>query len=85
MKMKIPLLPGVLALFGFMSCAHEKKTIVSEIYIDSLINNYQTPEFALSNDSSMQFWKNRINPVLPGIISESKYAGFLSMRFHLFG
>ncbi|HTB24401.1 MAG TPA: hypothetical protein VK711_03480 [Puia sp.] len=83
--MKIPLLPWVLALFGLMSCAHQKKTIVSEIYIDSLISNYRIPAFILSNDSSMQFWKNRINPALPGIVSESKYAGFLSMRYHLFG
>ncbi len=83
--MKIPLLPGVLAVFGLMGCTHQKKTIVSEIYIDSLINNYQTPAFVRTNDSSMQFWRSRINPVLPGIVSESKYAGFLSMRFHLFG
>ena len=75
----------MLILFGLSGCTHQKKTLISEFYIDSLINNYLEPEFARSNDSSMQFWKNRINPALPGLVSESKYAGFLSMRFHLFG
>ncbi len=75
----------MLILFGLSDCTHQKKTLISEFYIDSLINNYLEPEFARSNDSSMQFWKNRINPALPGLVSESKYAGFLSMRFHLFG
>ena len=83
--MKILLIPGMLILFGLSDCTHQKKTLISEFYIDSLINNYLEPEFARSNDSSMQFWKNRINPALPGLVSESKYAGFLSMRFHLFG
>jgi len=83
--MKILLIPGMLILFGLSGCTRQKKTIISEFYIDSLINNYLEPEFARSNDSSMQFWKNRINSALPGLVSESKYAGFLSMRFHLFG
>src|SRR5277367_5129561 len=85
MKMKILLLAGVFALSGLLGCTNQKKAIISELYVDSLINNYHAPEFVLSNDSSMQFWKNRINPALPGLVSESKYAGFLSMRFHLFG
>ncbi len=75
----------MLILFGLSGCTRQKKTLISEFYIDSLINNYLEPEFARLNDSSMQFWKNRINPALPGLVSESKYAGFLSMRFHLFG
>lgn len=33
----------------------------------------------------MLFWRSRINPKLPGFISESKYAGALALRFHLFG
>jgi hypothetical protein len=85
MKMKIRLLPAAFILFGLLGCTRQKQTIVSELFIDSLINNYKEPEFVRSNDSSMQFWKNRINPALPGLVSESKYAGFLFMRFHLFG
>jgi hypothetical protein len=83
MKIRLPL--GLIIVCGLVACAHQKKPIVSIFFIDSLISNYREPGFARSNDSSMQFWKNRINPSLPGIVSESKYAGLLSMRFHLFG
>ena len=70
---------------GCISCTHEKKQIVSQTYIDSLITDYREPAISVSNDSTMVFWKNRINPRLPGIVSEFKYAGTLSFRFHLFG
>ena len=33
----------------------------------------------------MQFWKKRINPALPGYVSEGKYASTLITRFHEFG
>jgi hypothetical protein len=68
-----------------MSCNHENGQIVSKIYIDSLISHYQEPAFARTNDSTMQFWRSRIDPKLPGIVNESKYAGTLALRFHLFG
>jgi len=68
-----------------MACEHKEEQIVSRTYIDSLISHYQDPVFAGLNDSSMQFWKNRIDPKLPGLVSETKYAGSLSFRFHLFG
>jgi hypothetical protein len=68
-----------------MACNHQGGQIVSRIYIDSLISNYREPVFARLNDSSMQFWKNRIDPELPGLVSETRYAGTLSLRFHLFG
>jgi len=71
--------------FGIMGCSHENRQITSNGFIDSLIQNYQVPSFAGTNDSDMQFWKSRIHPSLPGITSESKYAGTLSTRFHLFG
>ncbi len=83
--MKIRLFSGIFILFILLGCSHQKKAIISEIYIDSLIKNYQAPEFARYNDSSIQFWRNRIRPDRPGLVSESKYAGALTMRFHLFG
>jgi hypothetical protein len=83
--MKIRIFPGILLLCVLLGCSRQKKSIISEIYIDSLIKNYQLPEFVRHNDSSMQFWRNRIRPDRPGLVSESKYAGTLSMRFHLFG
>lgn len=83
--MNIRLLFGI-SLLGFLpGCNRQSEPIVDKHFIDSLINNYQVPAFARSNDSTMQFWKSRIDPNLPGIVSESKYASLLSMRFHLFG
>src|SRR5579864_7880682 len=76
---------GFLIVCLLMACKHEKGQIVSRIYIDSLMSHYQAPAFARSNDSSIQFWRNRIDPKLPGLVSETKYAGTLSLRFHLFG
>ncbi len=66
-------------------CRYPHKPIVSSVFIDSLINHYRAPLPANSNDSALMFWKNRINPSLPGITSESKYAACLSSRFHFFG
>ncbi len=83
--MKFRLLLGVFIFSGLLGCTHQKRPAVSGKYIDSLIENYQVPEFARYNDSSLQFWKNRIHPDRPGLVSESKFAGSLSMRFHLFG
>ena len=76
---------GITIICLLMACKHEKGQIVSGIYIDSLMSHYQAPAFARSNDSSIQFWRSRIDPKLPGLVSESKYAGTLSLRFHLFG
>lgn len=76
---------GISFVCLIMACNNEKVPLVSGIYIDSLMNHYQKPVFARSNDSSLQFWRNRIDPKLPGLVSESKYAGTLSLRFHLFG
>ncbi len=83
--MNIRLLLGISVLSISMGCTHSPTPIVNAHFIDSLINNYQIPEFARSNDKTLQFWKSRINPNLPGMVSELKYAGLLSMRFHLFG
>src|SRR5665811_2051115 len=76
---------GISVFCGLMGCTHVNRQIVNRTYIDSLIQHYQEPAFARSNDSSMLFWRHRIDPRLTGIVSESKYAGTLSMRFHLFG
>ena len=83
--MRFNFFPGISFFCLMMACNHENGQIISQSYIDSLISHYQEPAFARSNDSSMQFWRNRIDPKLPGLVSETKYAGTLSFRFHLFG
>ncbi len=80
-----PFIISILLLFLLSACIHEKKQIVSSEFIDSLVARYTEPAFASTNDSVMQFWKNRINPAIPGLVNETKYAGTLSLRFHLFG
>jgi hypothetical protein len=47
--------------------------------------HYTTPAAITSNAAEMQFWKNRIDPKLPGLVNESKYAAALVGRFHLTG
>jgi hypothetical protein len=85
MGMEITSMPGIILIIGLSACAREKKQIVSVHFVDSLISHYQEPDFARSNDTNITFWKNRIIPGLPGIVSETKYAGALVTRFHVFG
>jgi hypothetical protein len=75
----------LLILQSLIGCHSGNRQIVNQVYIDSLIMHYQDPTLARTNESAMDFWKYRIRPSLPGITSESKYAGTLSLRFHLFG
>src|ERR1700712_4551590 len=83
--MKFKFFPVIFVISAMTGCSREKGNIVNRNYIDSLINQYRASAFVISNDSSILFWKQRIDPKLPGLVSETKYAGALSMRFHLFG
>jgi len=83
--MKIRYIILALLVAGLSGCSRSKKQIVSKDFVDSLIIHYQEPAFSQINDSALLFWKKRIRPQLPGIVSEMKYAGALSMRFHLYG
>jgi hypothetical protein len=83
--MKIILVPVIFLIIGLSACSSEEKHLVPENFVDSLISHYQEPDFARSNDTNIIFWKNRIIPQLPGLVSETKYAGALTTRFHLFG
>ncbi len=83
--MKIRYITLALLVAGLSGCSRNKKQIVSKDFVDSLIIHYQEPAFSQINDSVLLFWKKRIQPQLPGIVSEMKYAGALSMHFHLYG
>jgi len=76
---------GIAIIYLLGACNNEKRQIVRNDLMDSLISSYAESGLAKSNDSVLQFWKNRINPRLPGLVSESKYAATLSMRYRLFG
>jgi len=83
--MNLKYVAGVVMICGLIGCANKKTALVSNDFIDSLIKNYKEPPIARSNENALRFWKDRIHPGLPGIVSESKYAACLAMRFHLFG
>jgi hypothetical protein len=46
---------------------------------------YTLPASVKATEDQVQFWKNRIDPKRPGIVSESKYASTLISRFQQFG
>src|SRR5436305_174296 len=83
--MRLTFCHSILLVCLLTACRHQEGQIVRPLYIDSLISHYQEPLFARTNDSSMQFWRNRLDPARPGMVSETKYAGTLALRFHLFG
>ncbi len=68
-----------------ISCNNAKKNIVDSIYIDSLLTNYSVPVTMLENEEALLFWKKKINPLQPGIVSESQYAASLVNRYYLTG
>jgi len=79
------IISGIAIIFLFASCNNDKKIIVSAIFIDSLITNYNDTAGRNAVEAELQFWKARIVPTNPGLINELKYAGALVQRFHLTG
>jgi len=79
------ILPALFLVGLCASCSLKQKNIVSAPFIDSLINNYSLSPLAKDNENEMQFWKDRINPSLPGLVNESRYAACLALRFRFFG
>ncbi len=76
----------VLLLFAWLnSCKHAEKRLVSDVFIDSLIDHYTPPVIAVENDKELLFWKGRINPASAGYLNESRYAGCLNMQFRFTG
>ena len=76
---------SLLLLYLLSSCNHQNKKIVSEDFVDSLINHYSPSPLGIANEKEKQFWKSRIDPKLAGYVNESRYAGCLSINFHLYG
>jgi hypothetical protein len=79
------LLPCLLLPILAGSCGNRGEKIVSDRFVDSLINSYKSAPITQENTKEMQFWAGRINPGLPGYVDESRYAGGLAMDFRFFG
>ncbi len=54
-------------------------------FADSLVQHYSDSVINNSLETDLQFWKSRIKPADPGLVSELKYASCLVQRFHLRG
>lgn len=76
---------AITLLFSLASCRQHQRKIVSERFIDSLISHYREPEALQQNRADLGFWKARIDPAHPGLVSELRYASCLVQRFHLQG
>lgn len=84
MRCKI-LLVGVGLVSLLSGCSNDRTPIVDAQVTDSLVTRYKEAILLKTNDSVMQFWKNRINPSRPGLVSESQYASCLSQRYRFYG
>lgn len=67
-----------------ISCKNNK-AIVDRAFTDSLLQHYTLPATVQANETTMQFWKARINPASTGLVNESRYAAALLARFHQLG
>jgi hypothetical protein len=79
------LFPCLLLGILVSACHQGQRQIVSNSFIDSLIQQYAPPAIARDNEAEMRFWKGRINPALPDYLNQSRYAGGLATEFRLFG
>ena len=67
------------------SCNSGNKVIISPIYIDSLIKNYNEAAAIKANDDDIRFWEQRIVHNTPQFLEPAKYAAALKARFSLLG
>ena len=74
----------VITLF-FASCKNGSNKIVNKTFTDSLIAHYSYPASVKATEDELAFWKSQMNPKLPGLAHEPRYASFLISRFHQFG
>ncbi len=72
-------------LLFITSCSHKNKSIVNPTFVDSLITNYTSSQFANTSDSNLLFWKKRMDSLPDNYVNGPKYASALFSRFHLYG
>ena len=79
------LLPVLFGFSFFVSCKSNQTPIVSDLFVDSLINHYTEPQAIKTNQTDLLFWSARISTNTPDYSNTSKYAAALVTRFHLLG
>jgi len=75
----------IILIFSFSSCKTDRKPIVTEIFIDSVLTNYTIPVSVKNNEADIQFWEQRISSQTPDYSNKMNYAAALVTRFHLLG
>ncbi len=78
-------IPFLICIITFNACKSDRKPLVNEVYVDSLINHYSPPEAIQKNQKEVEFWRDRITPNTPDYSNSLKYAAALVTRFHLLG
>jgi hypothetical protein len=73
-----------LLLVIFISSCQSKTPIVKTAFVDSIIN-HTLPSSANAKEDEVNFWKNRLDTIHPGITNESRYASALAARFAVKG
>ncbi len=76
---------GIIQALLLLSCRQEPRVIVQAGFIDSLLAQHDTPQIQKNLRADLLFWKQRINPARPGLVSELRYASCLVQQFQLFG
>ncbi|HNK28155.1 MAG TPA: hypothetical protein PKG65_04490, partial [Ferruginibacter sp.] len=76
---------GIIQALLLLSCRQEPSAIVQTGFIDSLLAQHDTPQIQKNLRADLLFWKQRIDPARPGLVSELRYASCLVQNFQLFG
>ncbi len=75
----------IIFFFLFCSCQSYYQKSDNQRFADSLLAHFSLPKTINNQVADLEFWKNRIDPKLPGQVSESRYASALVKRFQNFG
>jgi len=75
----------VFTVFILFTACSNKHTIVSTVFIDSLLLHYNNSTAINKAETELNFWKNRIQVPGPDFVNQLKYANQLIGRFHLSG
>ena len=75
-----------IVLFIFLTaCSNYSRQIVSTVFVDSLLLNYNNSTAINKVETELSFWKNRIQIPGPDFVNQIKYSNQLIYRFHLLG
>ena len=75
-----------IALFILLTaCSNKRQQIVSTVFVDSLLLNYNSSTAINRVETELSFWGNRVQIPGPDFVNQIKYANQLISRFHLSG